>query len=303
MSFEQALRFAGLRPRSSDIKADGVIRRCPTESKPGKRNGWFVLHPDGHGSWGDWGSGGGEALGHWKDEHAKVDAAAVARMAEQTRQQRERERAHRLQAMRSARTFWAAARPLNRPHKYIADKGLSPLGCASLRTHDGLLVVPVWLGEWLISVQTITADGAKRFWPGAPVKAGCLVLDRQRPAVTVVCEGLATGLAVFQSMRQARVVVAFDAGNLLPVVGRLKLSGSVVIGADNDHATLARRGFNPGLDKARNAAELIGCGVAYPTGIEGSDWADFLKELGEGSPRKLERAVLAQARYVMEPVP
>lgn len=125
-------------------------------------------------------------------------------------------------------------------------------------------MVPVWHGDWLISVQTIGLDGVKRFWPGAPVKGGCVVLDRPRAAVTVLCEGLATGLALFQSMRQARVVVAFDAGNLLPVVDRLKPTGSVVIAADNDHATLAKRGFNPGLDKARNAAELIGCGVAYP---------------------------------------
>jgi putative DNA primase/helicase len=104
-------------------------------------------------------------------------------------------------------------------------------------------------------------------------------------------------------MRQARVIVAFDAGNLLPVVERLKPNGSVVIAADNDHGTQAKRGMNPGIEKARNAAELIGCGVAYPTGIEGSDWADFAKEVGEGANRKIERLILAQARYVMEPVP
>lgn len=301
MSFEQALRSAGLHPR--EVAADGRIRRCPTESHPHKRNGWHVLHPDGHGSWGDWASGGGEALGHWRDEHAQVDAAATARMAEKTRQQRDRERQHRIQAMRSARAYWANARPLNRPHKYIADKGLSPLGCAGLRTHDGLLVVPVWLGDWLISVQTITVDGTKRFWPGAPVKAGCFVIDRPRAAVTVICEGLATGLALYQSMRQARVVVAFDAGNLFPVVDRMKPTGSVVLAADNDHATQAKRGFNPGREKASNAADLIGCGVAFPVGIEGSDWADFVKETGEGAARKLERAVLAQVRYVMVAAP
>jgi len=299
VSFEEALRSAGLRPR--EVAADGRIRRCDTASKPGRRNGWYVLHPDGHGAWGDWGSGGGEALGHWRDERTQVDASAVARMEEKTRQQRERDRAYRVQAMRSARVFWTGARPLNRPHKYIADKGLTPLGCAGLRTHDGLLVVPVWHGEWLISVQTITADGTKRFWPGAPVKAGAYVIDRPRAAVTVLCEGLATGLALYQSMKLARVVVCFDAGNILPVVDRLRPTGSVVIGSDNDHATMARRGFNPGIDKARNAADLIGCGVAYPTGIEGSDWADFLKECGEGAGRRLERAVLAQAKYVLEP--
>jgi putative DNA primase/helicase len=205
--------------------------------------------------------------------------------------------------MRSARAFWQRARPLNRLHPYVDRKGLAALGCAGLRQHDGLLVVPVWHGQWLISVQTITPDGEKRFWPGAPVKAGAYVIERQRAAVTAVVEGLATGLAVFQAVRQARVIVAFDAGNLLPVVDRIRPSGSVVLCADNDWGTQAKRGVNPGIDKARNAAQLIGAGVAWPDGIEGTDFADYLKEVGEGAARKVERLILAQSRYVPEPVP
>lgn len=295
MTFWQALGAAGLRPRT--VEADGKIRRCPTDTHPAKRNGWYVLHPDGHGAWGDWSSGSGEALGHWKDEsasHTAVSAATLERMA----RQREQERAYRIQAMRSARAFWERARPLNRLHPYIEAKGLSALGCAGLRQHDGLLVVPVWHGDWIISIQTITPDGAKRFWPGAPVKGGAFVLDRPHAAVTAFCEGLATGLAVYQAVRQARVVVCFDAGNLFPVVDRLKPTGSVVIAADNDHGTMARRGFNPGLDKAHNAADLVGAGIAYPQGIEGTDWADALKEFGQGGAKRVERMVLAGARYV-----
>jgi putative DNA primase/helicase len=212
--------------------------------------------------------------------------------------QREKERAYRVQAMRSARAFWNDARPLSRIHPYIDGKGLSPLGCAGLRQSDGLLVVPVWHGEWVVSVQTITPKGEKRFWPGAPVKGGAYVIDRPRAALTVLCEGLATGLALYKSVKQARVVVCFDAGNILPVVDRMRPTGSVVIAADNDHGTQARRGFNPGLEKARNAAELIGAGVAYPEGIEGTDMADMLRELGQGAAKRIERVVLAGARYV-----
>lgn len=214
------------------------------------------------------------------------------------RARRDAERAARVQAMRSARAFWNNARPLNRPHPYIERKGLSPLGCAGLRTHDGLLVVPVVHGDWIISVQTITADGVKRFWPGAPVKAGAYVLQRPRSAVTAIVEGLATGLAVYQAIRHASVIVAFDAGNLFPVVERLRPTGSVVIVADNDHGTQAKRGMNPGREKAANAAELIDCGVWWPEGIEGTDAADFVREIGEGAGKKLERQILAKARYV-----
>jgi putative DNA primase/helicase len=295
-SFRLALQAAGLHPR--DIEADGRIRRCSTDSKPGKRNGWYVLHPDGHGAWGDWTSGSSDALGHWRDERSTADPAAQAAAAERMRQQREAERAARRQAIGGARRFWERARACTRLHPYLAAKGLSALGTQPLREADGLLVVPVmWRGS-LISVQTISPDGAKRFWPGAPVKSGCVVLDRPRAALTVICEGLATGLAVFQAVRHARVVVAFDAGNLLPVVQEIRPTGSVVLAADNDHGTAARRGFNPGLEKARNAAELIGAGVAAPEGIEGTDWADALREWGPAGVKRIERLVQAGARYV-----
>lgn len=293
MTFEQALRLAGLLPRG--IVADGRIRRCPTEDKPRSDNGWYSLHPDGHGVWGDWASGD---RGSWNDDNATQRAADPA-VQERMKRQRDRDRAYRVQAMRSARAFWHQARPLNRPHPYIENKGLSPLGCAGLRTHEGLLVVPVWHGEWIISVQTIGLDGEKLFWPGAPVHAGSYLLQRNGSAMTVLVEGLATGLAIYQSVRNASVIVAFNAGNLLPVVERIKPTGSVCIAADNDHRTLAKRGFNPGLDKARNAAELIGCGVAYPQGIEGSDFCDLLKEYGTGGAKHIERLVLSRTKYVL----
>ena len=291
LSFEQAMRLAGLHPR--DVVADGKWRRCATDDKPARRNGAYVLHPDGRGFWRNWATDDG--VSSWSDDKADHAKAVDPQVLEQRRQ---RERANRLQAIRSARAFWNNARPLNRPHPYLERKGLTPLGCAGLRQHDGLLVVPVLWKQSLISVQTITADGQKRFWPGAPVKAGCYVIDRPRAAVTVLVEGLATGLAVFQAVRQARVMVAFDCGNLMPVVDLLRPTGSVCIFADNDHGTEAKRGFNPGREKAANAADLIGCGVAWPTGIEGTDAADFLREVGEGAARKLERHILAAARYV-----
>jgi putative DNA primase/helicase len=290
MNFEQALRLGGLFPR--DIIADGKWRRCPTEDHPRKKNGAYVLHPDGRGFFKNWAVD--TDMNAWRDESATfkpVDHARIKAM-------RDKERAQRIQSMRSARTYWNNSHQLSRPHPYLERKGLTPLGCGGLRINDGMLVVPVVNGDWLVSVQTITFDGEKRFWPGAPVKGGAFVLKRERAALTCLCEGLATGLAVYQSVRNATVIVAFDSGNLLPVVDRVRPTGSVVICADNDHKTFARRGFNPGLDAAAKAAELIGCGVAHPQGLEGSDFADALREWGDGAARKVERLVLAGSRYV-----
>jgi putative DNA primase/helicase len=213
--------------------------------------------------------------------------------------QRDMERRHRVMAVHGARAFWSRAKPLVGQHPYLSAKGLSAVGCAGLRTHEDLLVVPVTSGDVMTSVQTITPEGVKRFWAGAPVKAGSFILDRHNAAITILCEGLATGLACFQSVKNSRVIVCFDAGNLLPVTQLLKPQGSVVFMADNDYKTKALRGTNPGIEKATNAAELIGAGVAWVDEIEGTDAADYLYEMGQGAGKKLERLILAKAKYVM----
>lgn len=291
VTFEQALRIAGFHP--TIIQDDGKWRRCKTDDKPGKKNGAYCLHADGRGYYKNWATDDG--MNAWKDDnttHAKpIDQARI-------QAQRDRDRQYRIQSVRSAREFWNNASPLSLHHPYLELKGLSPVGCRGLRTHDGLLVIPVMLGNSLISVQTIAPDGQKRFWPGAPVKAGSFTLTRERSVVTILCEGLATGLAIFQSIRSATVIVAFDAGNLLPVTEYLKPKGSVVFAADNDHRTKVLRGTNPGIEKATNAAELIGAGVAWPTGIEGTDWCDLLKEYGVGANKRIERQILAKVQFV-----
>lgn len=291
MSFEQTLFAAGFSPRV--VIADGKWRRCATTDKPKKRNGAYCLHPDGRGYFKNWAVD--QEMNTWTDasvtRSAPVDPTVIAK-------RKEAESAQRIKAIHAARAFWSACKPMHGLHPYLSNKGLSAAGCTHLRVHGDLLVVPVFWKNKVISLQTIKADGQKRFWPGAPVKAGSIALVRERAALTAVCEGLATGLAIYQAVKNATVIVAFDAGNLTPVVDLLRPKGSVVIAADNDHGTQAKRGFNPGIEKARNAAELIGAGVAFPEGIEGTDWADALLELGEFAAKKIERQILARALYV-----
>ena len=296
MRFEDALSLAGL--LAHDVKPDGRIHRCPTEAYPHQRRGWWALHGD-HGVWGDWSSGSGEALGTWHDENAHPVERSMAQL-EENRRQRERDRAWLVKSIAGARQFWNAARPLRNGHPYLDAKGLSAVGCAGLRVANGMLVAPVISGG-VISVQTIAADGAKRFWTGAPVKGGVYIIERPGSALTAVCEGLATGLAIAQSIKLARVVVAFNAGNLTHALQRLRPSGAVVVVADNDHKTAARIGSNPGIEFAKRAAELSGAGIIWPTGIEGSDIADYLKETGDGAHKRVERMILGAAKYVRPP--
>lgn len=272
----------------------GIWKRYKTLDKPSHRNGAVKFMGD-HGFVRNWATDSKANV--WQAEGDSKDAKPIDMARIEAQRQRDRE--YRIQAVHSARAFWSNASPLSLHHPYLDDKGLSPVGTHGLRTHDGLLVIPVMMGRSLTSIQTIAADGTKRFWPGAPVKSGSFILRRERSVVTVMVEGFATGLAVYQSIRNASVVVCFDAGNLLPVTEYLRPTGSVVFAADNDFRTQAKRGTNPGIAKAQNAAELIGAGVAYPEGIEGTDWADYLKEVGEGAHKRIERQILAKAKYVM----
>jgi putative DNA primase/helicase len=291
MSFRDVLIVHGLMPR--DVVPDGRWYRCPTADKPKKRNGCFVLWPCGtrgffknyavHDDWCE-----------WRDEHASI--APSAETLRRIRENREREQRRRIAAIHAARLYWDGAQPAGL-HAYIRRKGLSIQGLRGLRERDSKLLIPMRKGP-LLSVQTISADGEKKFWTGAPTKSTSFEIARERASITCLCEGLATGLAVFQAVPQARVIVAFDSGNLLPAAEHLQLRGAVVVCADNDHGTLAARGFNPGLLAAQKVADAIGCGVAFPTGIEGTDWADALKEWGERAASRIQREILRGVRMV-----
>lgn len=276
----------------------GIWKRYPTEDKPTSRNGavkWMGDHAfcQNHATMLEvdtWhATDGGKPYVQTAQDRARIEAA------------RAEERQRRIDGMKGARALWARSKRLLGGHPYLTRKGLSMLGCTGLRiTHDGLLLIPMHHGEILLSTQSINNDGDKKFFPGAPTKGCYYSLLRQRAAVTCLAEGIATSLAIFQSIEQANVICCFNASNLIEVAKVLKPSGSVVWCADNDHATFAKRGFNPGLDAARNAAELAGGGVACPEDLFGSmsDWADVLKERGIHGKKYLSREILKHAQFV-----
>lgn len=282
--FASFLRSLGLVPRS--IVADGKWRRCPTEDHPRKRNGSYLLAIDGRVGFGqNWASMDEVAV--WKAgkeaELPAVDLEAMRRAdAEHARM--------RLQAVHAARAFYARCTPLRGGHPYLEAHGLDMTGCFGLRVDkDGWLVIPAWRGNELMSVQRIAPDGSKRFWPGAPIAGTQYVIRKnEQTAVTVLCEGLATGLACVAALVNtgwpARGMVLWDAGNLARAA--LNPNGWLVIAADNDYRTLERTGKNPGLEAAHQAATRLGAGVAYPEGIQGTDWCDYRTERRDERNRK-----------------
>lgn len=271
MTFAEFLRSLGLKPRT--IAADGKWRRCPTEDHPKKRNGSYKLALDGHiGFAQNWAIHDSPVT--WRPERQDDAPAYDPKRMEQARKDA---REKLIAATKGAREFYEKCKPLVGGHAYLTAHGLDMTGCYGLKLdRSGWLVVPAYRRGRLMTLQRISPDGDKRFWPGASVSGASYTIDRQNAGITVLCEGLATGLAIFAAAPLTRVVVAFNAGNLSKV--ELRHAGLTAIAADNDRGTEARIGTNPGLVAATDAARAIGCGIAVPTDMEGSDWADWRAE-------------------------
>lgn len=270
--FHEFLRQLGMRPRQ--VTADGKWRRCPTESHPKKRNGSYKLDPSGSIGWAqDWSTM--DTPVRWTS--GKSDPVQLRVNQDEMREQHRAAMGERQNAIARAREFYRGCDPLRGGHPYLERQGLDMTGCFGVRIdREGWLVVPAFTGGEMVSYQRIAPDGSKRFAAGCPIHGSSYTIERRHASLTVVTEGWATGLAIFAALHDCRVVVAWSAGNLPQDYPRIR--GWRVVAGDNDHGTAERIGRNPGIEAAQKAAELLRCGVAYPEGIEGTDWADHRRE-------------------------
>lgn len=274
----------------------GVWKRYKTVGKPKHRNG-AVKYLGDVGFVQDHGTMDSVAVWHPDGPVPAMAQREVARI-------RGDEAKRRILAVAKMAKHFFALSPLRNGHPYLEGKGLSMVGCGNLRVDGEQLVVPMYdcredpfhSGPRLISFQTIAPDGAKKYRAGCTSQYATYPLTRKRAVVTCYAEGFATGLAVFQAMPDADVVVCFDAGNLVRVAKEVKPTGLAVVVADNDWETAERIGTNPGIQKGQEAAGAIGCGLAYPEGIKGSDWCDALQEWGERGPMRLRMQIMRAAR-------
>ncbi len=253
----------------------GKIKRCGTEAHPRSLNGGVMF--DGEFGW----------VQNWETMTSPElwfadKAPSPAKIAEYKAvcQARQKAEAGRREAARQRMVErWESLHPLRGIHPYLERKGLSMQGCGQLRIDKDLLVVPMYRYGNLVSLQTISPDGEKRFTKDCPTKGASLVLRRRDSAITCFCEGLATGLSIFQCIPRSTVVVCFNAAGLVEVSKAWKPLGMCCVCADNDHGTAQKPPFiNPGIKAGSEAAKNLGCGMAYPVGIEGTDWNDAMLE-------------------------
>ena len=173
---------------------------------------------------------------------------------------------------KAAKMWERAADSVSASHPYVRSKKIRPIGARQLRNQ---ILVPVWKEEMLVGLQTIfpddTAEGThafqKKFLSGTETKGSFAVLGTlpEKPEVVFLTEGWATGCSIFEAVSQP-VIVAFSAGNLLPVAETLRAKypdSKICIAADNDAHYLrklreecaSRFGIDLQVHSSRSAAQ------------------------------------------------
>jgi phage/plasmid primase-like uncharacterized protein len=260
--FRQAINNTGL-IAPEDIQPERLIKFPGHEKAANNRAAWCYMFSDMRGGvFGDYSSG---MESSWQADNATPYTEAERKANRQkfaaAKVQRESEtaRRHLSASMDAAQRLIKATHCTE--HAYTTAKGVH---CYGLKIDAaGALIVPMIDTEGKThSLQTITADGEKRFLSGGRVK-GCYHAIGKPAGMLIVCEGYATGASIHESTGHA-VAVAFNAGNLEAVAVALRRKYpalKIIIAADDDHLTTG----NPGMTKAKAAAHAVGGLVAAPS--------------------------------------
>ena len=278
--FTQAMQAVGLVLDKRGVIDDGKAHPCQcAHDKGSKKSGRYYLHSDGiaNGAFGCYHDSENGLTHKWQSEHTPPLSEEERKAYAQKMAQAEAERAQQTandqaQAKAAVQTIWSKAKEATTDNAYAARKGIHPMGCKVFGDTD-TLIVPIYDGkpaiENLCNAQFIQADGTKRFKTGGKKKGCYTAIGNPESRVAVLCEGFATGASIAMATGYY-VLVAFDAGNLLPVAERIKAAlptdWRLIVAGDND----AYGETNTGADKARACAHAVGAECVLPdfTGCE-----------------------------------
>lgn len=285
----------------AEIIGDGAIRRFAVGRNGRDDAGWCVFHDDAYpsGAFGNWKTG--ESYKWRAREVAEMSPADKARLAELKAERERKSAAAYANAAASALKRWNNAKSAQDCHPYLTSKKVRAFG---IREANGCIVVPVYIGDEISSIQTIDANGDKLFAKGSRVEGGFFVIG-EITDTAIIGEGYATCASIFEATGLP-VVVAFNAGNLEPVAKKIRAkhpTARICIVADDDHRAEAERGFNPGRREAEKAAKAIGGMALAPpfdrkAGDAGTDWNDFAAAKGIQAVAAEFRRTLDEAEIV-----
>ncbi len=300
-AFRDAMAAAGVDPVSIPLTADGGVHRF---RGPGdnRENCWYALFDHG-GAFGSWRLGISEKWHNGAGKLSKEQRRELENQIRAAQTQAEAER-KKLQdaAAQKARLLVGRAVTISDPneHAYLVRKRIQPYGVRLLVDRDGefggdKLVIPLLDEGAIVNLQFIKPDGEKRFLSHGRV-AGCYcLLENSDKKITKIAIG--EGFATVASVCEATGIpgaVAFNAANLSAVARSLRKkypSAEIVLLADDDRTVEG----NPGIAKAREAAQAAGARLAipkFPEGVAGTDFNDLACALGLDAVRKQIEAAI-----------
>lgn len=249
-----------------DVPADGKLHNTAVIGKdPRNTAGRIKGFTDGKG-WQLLNNIDATSLTVWRDDTpAKMTAAdCTERDTRVAREKKELEEAHK-QCRAESINLWenVVREEIPADHQYLVAKGIRPFGIR-WQSSGNLLVVPVRdIDGVLHGLQFISGDGSKKFKTGT-VKTGHFhKISKSRDNTVIICEGFATGATIHQATGHA-VIIAFDAGNLLPVSQAVRskfLNMKIIIAADDDN----HLPVNIGIVKATAAAKAVNGFLVIPS--------------------------------------
>lgn len=289
-----AMHSKGIVP-TEELIADGQLHRFHVDGdNPAKRNGWAVIStgtiPTAF--YGSWRTG---EKHFWQSDKPFSVGEKLAAAAEQVKLRDKYQidkKSKQAQAAETAKLLLNEARPADPEHPYLKSKKIQPHNAKQL---EGVLLIPMYYGMEVVSLQAIYTDGSKRFLKGGRTKhshhvisfnpddAGgynCMPIER-----VYVCEGFATGATIQEaySGQNVTVLCAFTASNLIHVARDARNScpdAKIMIAADNDINTAD----NPGLTAGRKAAAAARARMIYPDfdslPASGTDFNDYVNAGG-----------------------
>lgn len=262
-----------IEPIASRLVSGSLIRfRCDGDSK-GRLNGWAILYLDERpaGAFGNYRLNTGTLKWKARDDRpalSKAERAAIEAEWREAKDRREAERrANERQAGLDAAEMWKRAIPASAEHPYAAKKRLNT---APLRQLGDQLLIPMFDAEGTLwNLQRVNPKGDKRFLRGGRCEdLFCFIGSFDGAFEAVIAEGYATADAVNQATGTP-AIAAFSAKNMLRVA-RLwherRPDLLFTIFGDDDRATEAKTGRNPGREAAEAAAAEIGARLAFPLG-------------------------------------
>ena len=276
--FRQAMFDAGLRPDVIvDTSGRPMPERCPVaDDKPGKKSGWYVFYGDGvpAGSFGNWKT---DEEWTWSSKSRSamtpVERERFAEKLARTKRAKEAQRTENAARARerAERDWGRAVEAVN--HPYLAKKNVPSFG---LKILAGKLLVPMRDAQGtLSSLQEIYADGRKRFLFGGAKQGRFFTIPGT--GKVAVCEGYATAASVHMATGWT-AVVAFDAGNLLPVARAWREANPgdhLVVCGDDDRW----KDKNAGREAAEACARQMNTAALFPAfanpADKPTDWNDL----------------------------